>query len=99
MHTPGFRERYAGGSPEAERLQFLELARDIMDIQLASKKRAGAADVDRAFHAKAILGVVNATLRVSDDIPKDLELGHFRARAEYDATVRLSNANGAHQAD
>ncbi|MFA1546033.1 hypothetical protein [Actinomadura chokoriensis] len=50
-------ERYVGGSPEAERVHFEKLARDVMRVQSKIKKRAGAARIERAFHAKATLGV------------------------------------------
>ncbi|MFD0855824.1 hypothetical protein ACFQ07_26515, partial [Actinomadura adrarensis] len=57
-------ERYVGGSPEAERVHFEKLARDIMRVQLKIRKRARkrttAAGIDRAFHAKAVLAVENA---------------------------------------
>src|SRR4051812_17834854 len=94
-----WREGYDGGSAEAERLIFAGLARDILDVQLKLKKRSGASDVERAFHAKSVLGVVDARLRVRDDIPADLIVGYVRPGAEYAATVRLSNAHGTRQPD
>ncbi|GGP76244.1 peroxidase family protein [Streptomyces melanogenes] len=92
-------ERYAGGSPEAERLVFERLARELLRVQLKVKKRSGAASVDRAFHAKAVLGVENARLRFRDDLPEDLRAGFVKPGAEYPVTVRLSNASGARQPD
>jgi hypothetical protein len=97
--APSWRERYAGGSADAERLIFAELARDIMDIQLALKDKARAPDIRRTFHAKAILAVANARLQISADVPAALQIGYFRPGAVYAATVRLSNANGARRAD
>lgn len=94
-----WRERYEGGGAEAERLIFAELARDIMDVQLANKKKVRASEVQRAFHAKSILGVANATLLINPSIPRHLQVGFLRPGAEYSTTVRLSNANGARQAD
>ncbi|UBU15543.1 peroxidase family protein [Nonomuraea gerenzanensis] len=92
-------ERYVGGSPERERVIFDKLARDLMRVQLKIKDRAHAPGVDRAFHAKAILGVENATLRFHDDLPEDLRAGFARPGAEYPVVVRLSNASGTRQPD
>ena len=50
----GWREAYEGGSAEAERRVFEKLARDIMAVQLKIQRRAKAAHVQRAFHAKAV---------------------------------------------
>lgn len=87
-------ETYEGGSPEAERLVFEKLARDVMHIQLRNKRSAGAAAVQRAFHAKGVLGVENARLRFNDDLPAALTHGYAQPGAEYRALVRLSNASG-----
>ncbi|MET9293901.1 peroxidase family protein [Streptomyces sp. NPDC003077] len=92
-------ETYEGGSPEAERLVFEELARQLMQVQLKNKKASGAAGVARAFHAKAALGVENARLRFDDDLPAALTVGFAQPGAEYPAQVRLSNASGTAQAD
>jgi hypothetical protein len=92
-------ERYAGGSPEAERVIFEKLARDLMRVQLKVKNRAGAVAVERTLHAKAILGVENARLRFRPDLPEDLRAGFAQPDAEYPAIVRLSNASGARQPD
>jgi hypothetical protein len=92
-------ERYVGGSPEVEREIFEKLARDLMRVQLKIKTRTRAASVDRAFHAKAILGVENARLRFRPDLPADLRVGFAQPGAEYPVIVRLSNASGARQAD
>src|SRR4051794_10255760 len=92
-------ERYAGGSPEAERAIFEKLARDLMRVQLTIKQRSGAANVERTFHAKAILGVDNAKLRFHPDLPDDLRVGFARPDAEYPVIVRLSNASGTRQPD
>lgn len=92
-------ERYVGGSPETERVLFDALARDLMRVQLKIKKRDGAAGVERTFHAKAILGVRNATLRFHSDLPEDLRVGFAQPGAEYPAIVRLSNASGSRRPD
>ena len=100
MHSgANWREKFIDGSPEAERRLFIELARDILDVQLANKKKGKASEVQRAFHAKAVLGVTNAKLAVLSDIPERFRVGYFRPGAEYQAVVRLSNANGNRQAD
>ncbi|MEV0387587.1 peroxidase family protein [Nonomuraea sp. NPDC050643] len=96
---PAGYERYVGGDPEVERKIFEKLARDLMRVQLKIKKRSGADDVDRTFHAKAILGVENARLRFHPDLPDDLRTGFAQAEAEYPVIVRLSNASGARQPD
>jgi hypothetical protein len=99
MPKENWQERYAGGSPEAERLAFSELARDILDIQLKNKKTAKVGDVQRTFHAKCVLGVDDAKLRVLADIPAPFRVGYLQPGAEYQASVRLSNANGTRRAD
>jgi hypothetical protein len=97
--APNWRERYAGGSAEAERLIFSDLARDIMDVQLTIKEKVKAPGFQRTFHAKSILAVANAKLTISTNIPKAFQVGYFRPGAEHATTVRLSNANGARRAD
>ncbi|MER5932558.1 peroxidase family protein [Streptomyces sp. NPDC002054] len=92
-------ERYVGGTPEAERLIFERLATELMRVQLKSRKRSGAADIARTFHAKAVLGAENARLTFADDLPPDLRTGFAEPGAEYPVTVRLSNANGSRQSD
>ncbi|MET9886450.1 peroxidase family protein [Streptomyces sp. NPDC006430] len=92
-------EHYVGGHPEVERLAFERLARELMQVQLTSKKRSGAAGIARAFHAKGVLGAENARLRFLDDLPPDLRTGFASPGAEYPVTIRLSNANGARQPD
>src|SRR3954447_22721299 len=87
-------ERYVGGSPEVERVHFEKLARDIMRVQSKIKKRGRAAEIERAFHAKAILGVENARLTFRPDLPDDLRAGFAQPGAAYPVTVRLSNASG-----
>ncbi|WP_327342585.1 peroxidase family protein [Streptomyces europaeiscabiei] len=91
-------ERYDGGSPEAERLVFERLARELMAVQVKNR-RAGGGDIARAFHAKAPLGVENARLRFHDDLPVALRVGFAQPGADYPAVVRLSNASGIRQGD
>ncbi|MFZ3492909.1 peroxidase family protein [Streptomyces sp. 5.8] len=92
-------EHYMGGDPEAERLVFERLARELMRVQLKSRKRSGASELARTFHAKAVLGAENARLAFAGDLPPDLRSGFAQPGAEYPVTVRLSNANGARQTD
>ncbi|MEU8548143.1 peroxidase family protein [Streptomyces roseoverticillatus] len=99
MHEAGQYERYAGGSPEAERVLVDRLVHDLMRVQIKVKKRSGAAGIARAFHTKAALGVEDARLTVHDDLPDDLRTGFVQPGAEYPVTVRLSNASGARQPD
>jgi Animal haem peroxidase len=87
-----WKETYAGGSAEAERLEFDQLSIDIMRAQLKAKKASGSANVDRAFHAKAVLAVENAELLFRDDLPDELRVGFAKPGAHYRATVRISNA-------
>lgn len=91
-------ERYEGGSPEAERLVFERLARELMKVQ-ARNRRAGGGGIARAFHAKAPVAVENARLRFHDDLPEALRIGFAQPGADYPATVRLSNASGIRQGD
>lgn len=90
-------EQYEGGSQEAELATFAALARDIMLVQEKNRRRSGASAVDRAFHAKAALGVENGRLIVRDDLPHELPQGCFQSGAELSVTVRLSNACGTAQ--
>jgi catalase len=92
-------ERYDGGSPEAERLVFERLAREIVEVQRQNQRAAGAPAVERAFHAKALAATENARLRFHDDLPESLRVGFARAGAEYPAIVRFSNASGMLQRD
>ncbi|MEV0225260.1 peroxidase family protein [Streptomyces sp. NPDC050704] len=91
-------ERYEGGSPEAERLVFERLARELMEVQVKNR-RAGGGGLARAFHAKAPLGVENARLRFHDDLPAALRGGFAQPGADYPVTLRLSNASGIRQGD
>ena len=54
-------ERYEGGSPEAERLVFEQLAAELMKVQVKNA-RAGGGGISRTFHAKAPVAVENARI-------------------------------------
>ncbi len=99
---PQWTETMAGGSADAERRHFEELARDIKRVQLTSSKVAGSHGVphgvDRAFHAKATLALEGAELRFLD-LPADLVAGFAQPGAAYPTTVRFSNASGVGGAD
>ena len=92
-------ETYDGGCPEAELPIFAGFARDLMRVQDRNRRRSGASAADRAFHAKAALGVRNAELRVAEDLPGPLRQGCFQPGAVLPTTVRFSNASGTHQPD
>ena len=94
-----WREVYEGGSAEAERLVFEKLARDMMAVQLKIQRRTKSANVQRAFHAKAVFAAKDADLRFVDDLPADLRAGFAQPGKAYATIVRLSNADGQPQAD
>ena len=94
-----WREEYEGGGPEAERLEFERLAVDIMQVQMVTKQRAKRTNVQRAFHAKAVYTAADAELCFLDDLPTELRAGFAQPGKRYATIVRLSNADGAGQAD
>ena len=75
MKKKAWSEKYDGGSPEAERLIFEGYTRDILRIQLKLRKKAGARSIERASHAKMLLCVANAKLRVVAEIPERFRVG------------------------
>jgi hypothetical protein len=95
-------EEFQGGSPEAERQLFEQLAKEILRVQLKNQKAASAHGVPhavaRAFHAKSTLAVDDAELRFLD-IPADLRAGFAQPGAAYRTVVRFSNASGTGQPD
>ncbi|WP_448628512.1 peroxidase family protein [Geodermatophilus sp. URMC 64] len=100
--TATWTEEYAGGSAEAERRLFDDLAWEIMQVQLKNQ-RAASADgvphgVDRAFHAKPTMAVADAQLRFLD-LPAELRAGFAQPGAVYPTAVRFSNAAGTGQPD
>ena len=101
--TAPWTEEYAGGSPEAERLSFDDLAWEIMRVQRKNQRAASAHGVphgvDRAFHAKATLTVTDAELRFLDDLPEELRVGFAQPGRAYRTTVRFSNAAGTGRPD
>ena len=101
----GWKEVYAGGSPEAEAKQFATFTDQIKRVQAQIKEREHAPFIRRAFHAKIhagitdSFGIADAEFRILPDISEDLQIGIFQPSATYQATVRLSSASGAIQAD
>src|SRR3954452_2847836 len=96
-------EEFAGGSPEAERREFEDLAWEIMKVQLKNQRAAGRdgvpRPVDRAFHAKATLAVPDAELRFVDALSPELRAGFAQPGKAYPTVVRFSNASGTSQPD
>ena len=97
--TAAWREVYEGGDAESERLVFLRLAQDIMDVQIKVRKRSKAAVIRRTFHTKAVFAAIDAELVFADDLPHDLQAGFAQPGKAYPTIVRLSNADGAGQPD
>lgn len=97
-----WKEAMAGGSPQAERAEFGQLAKDIMRMQLKNAKTASAHGVphgvDRAFHAKSTLATDEAELRFLD-LPADLSHGFAQPGRAYRTIIRFSNAAGTGQSD
>ena len=100
---PVWSETYRGGSPEAERKEFEELASTIMSAQLAARKKASAHGVPhgltRTLHAKATYATDEAELRFDDDLPEELRCGFAQPGATYAAIVRFSNAANTGEPD
>ncbi|MFI6638319.1 hypothetical protein [Streptomyces sp. NPDC050504] len=92
-------EHYEGGSAEAERQVFAELAGRIVRVQEVNRRKGRLPGPDRAFHAKTTLAVDNARIRFRDDLPPGLTVGYARPGAEYRAVVRFSNASGIPRPD
>ena len=85
-----WRETYLGGSPDAERLIFEQLALDIMRTQARNAKGG---PIVAGFQAKVTFAVDDAELRFLD-LPGGLRVGWARPGAVYRTAVRFSNAEG-----
>lgn len=92
--APSWRERFHGGSPEAERACFEAYARQIREVQVRLRKQRSIAD--RGLHAKMLGGTTRAILRVQDP---QLSGGYFQAGAQYPVTLRFSCASNRRQDD
>jgi hypothetical protein len=95
----GWRERYLGGSPEAESALFERFGAEITDIQDRFRRRDRSPAVRRPFHAKTVAAIEGCRFEVVDDLDPDLQAGVLRPGARLAATVRFSNASGSVRAD
>ena len=99
----GWSEEYSGGSPEAERAEFQELAAIIMEAQATAQKKASRHGVphgpERTLHAKSTLALDNAELKFNDDLPEDLRHEFAQPGAAYRTIVRFSNASNVAEPD
>lgn len=91
--NPDWGERYLGGSPEKEAELLRAFAEQIQHVQERNRGRESE-PIRRAFHAKALAGIVNARFTVADDVRVELRTGLFDPGATYPALVRFSNASG-----
>ena len=87
--TP-WRETYLGGTPEAERRIFEQMALKIMRTQARNSKGG---PVLAGFQAKVTFAVDDAELRFLD-LPPELRVGFAQPGAVYRTAVRFSNAEG-----
>jgi hypothetical protein len=87
-----WREEYRGGSREAEQAMFEDFADTVTGIQEKTIGCTDAETIHRAFHAKSVAALNNATLRFRDDLHPELRTGFAQPGAAYPATIRLSNA-------
>ncbi len=94
-----WKERYLGGSLEAETLIFQKYVEDIHLVQAQNLKSSAGQSVRRALHAKIQAGITNAQFKIDPNIPSYLQHGIFQPGKTYDAHVRLSNASGKVQPD
>lgn len=94
-----WKEIYDGGSPEAEEAIFLEMAKQMLEIQEANRLKARKERPDRTLHSKMIAGVTNATLVVDSDIPETFRVSYFQPGASLPVAVRFSNASAIPQPD
>lgn len=92
-------EVYDGGSLEAEREGFHQLAQAMLDIQEKNRESAGATHAMRTLHSKILVGVTNAELRMDSDLPSQFHVGHFMPGAVLRASIRFSNASGVPKRD
>jgi catalase len=90
----GWKERYIGGSAEAEDAFITQAIKDIHEMQEANQKESHSATVKRGFHAKIHAGITNAEFRIAANLPPQLRGGFFTAGKTYPTTVRFSNAGG-----
>lgn len=92
-------EAYEGGSLEAERQGFRQLAQAMLDIQERNRESAGVSHAMRTLHSKILVGVTNAELRMDSDLQSQFHVGHFTPGAVLRASIRFSNASGVPKRD
>lgn len=90
----GWRQTYVGGSLTTENELNRRLALRIKKVQDRIRRRADAAEIRRAQHAKLLVGITDARFRVGAAVPEDLRGDFFEPGASYPATVRFSNCSG-----
>ncbi|ASL47799.1 Catalase-related peroxidase [Burkholderia sp. AD24] len=94
-----WKEVYDGGSPEAEKDIFLEMAKQMLGIQEGTRLKLGKDRPDRTLHSKMIAGVTNASIVVDSDIPESFRVSYFQPDALLPVAVRFSNASAIAQPD
>ncbi len=96
--NPAWSERYLEGSRERED-DLLRLFADQIQMVQARNRKTESEPVRRGFHAKLLVGVVNARFTVAADVRSELSNGLFAPGASYPAMVRFSNASGTVNGD
>ncbi len=89
---PEWKEIYAGGSQEAEKILFDALSREIHEIRKRVAHKTGKNGL-RTLHAKILVGVRNAQLHIDDDLPIEFAAGYFKPGERFSVTARFSNAS------
>jgi Catalase len=96
--NPDWAERFLGGSEETERRLLERFAEQINEVQVLNRRR-DQDPIRRAFHAKLLAGVANATFTVAPDLRPELQAALFVPGATHPALVRFSNASGTVRSD
>lgn len=91
--NPGWSERYLGGGPDQEAALIRVFTEEIRRVQ-ERNRRSEREPIRRAFHAKILVGVVNARFEVAQGLRPELHTPHFVPGASLPVVVRLSNASG-----
>ncbi len=78
---------------------FESFARQINAVQDKTRRNEHAPVPRRAFHAKSLAAVDNATFEVAPTVPCDMTIGPLQPGATWPATVRLSSAAGGIKPD
>jgi hypothetical protein len=99
MGMADWQEHYDGGSAEAERKIFAELAEAMLAVQEGNRRKAAQGRPDRTLHAKTLVGVTEARLVVDQTLPAAFRVMHFQPGATLPVAVRFSNASAIPQPD